>query len=52
MAIIIDNRHKLEYSVNNRTRSALDCEADCHLYYAHIYGHDRTKLNTTELILD
>ena len=27
----INNRHKLEYSVNKRTRSAVDCEADCHL---------------------
>ena len=28
---LINDRHKLEYSVNNRTRSAIDCAADCHL---------------------
>ena len=29
----INDRHKLEYSVNNCTRSAVDCAADCHLYW-------------------
>ena len=27
----IDSRHKLEYNVNNRTHSAVDCTADCHI---------------------
>ena len=31
----IKNCHKLEYSVNNRTRSAVNCAADCHLYWLH-----------------
>ena len=29
--LLINNRHELEYSVNKRTRSAVDCAADCHL---------------------
>ena len=32
LGFLIDNRHKLEYSENYCTRSAVDCAADCNLY--------------------
>ena len=32
----INNHHKLEYSLNNCTRSAVHCAADCYLYSSYI----------------
>ena len=29
--LLINNCHELEYAVNKRTRSAVDCAADCQL---------------------
>ena len=31
--LLIDNRHKFDYFVNNRTRSTVDCVAYCHPNY-------------------
>ena len=41
----INNRHKLECSVNNRTRSAVDCAADCHLYLEYVMAQSSSVDN-------